>query len=120
MAAQDHIAIGQWLILDSPYPRPRGRCHARAAARAGAPHSRLHSAERVKVACDVAALVGDQPGHDDRHVLEGRFADPDVGAIAMDHQAQATRGSRRGQCRHLGRAQAPAASASGSRAVARA
>ena len=65
-------------------------------------------------AADAAALVLDQPGHEDRPVLGHAVADRDVHDFLLEHQGPSAAGSGGGQRRHLGRTPPDAPGAGGS------
>ena len=62
----------------------------RAAGRGGAADAGACAAARLEAAADVAAAFLDEPRADGRAVVEGRVADRDVGAGALDDRARLT------------------------------
>ena len=106
----DHpLRVGCRAVLDRPRLRSRDRPHAGTADGGRAHDPGVRAATRVQAADDAPAPVVDQPGHDDRAVLEGCVPDPDGGAGPLDDWAPPDGRTRRGQCGDLGPAGSAAA-----------
>ena len=119
-ARHDSLELGSAAFLDYAHLRSRHGPAESPAARPGAHHDRrADPAHLGSSAAALAAALVDQPDDEDRHLLEGAFADRAVVDRSSYDPATAAPRTRRRQRRRMGPAQGAAASARRSGAPAR-